>query len=50
MIKSEHTKDMERKEARKLREQVRNMTQEELKEWRNSHDPDSMGYAGEEAI
>lgn len=50
MIKSEQTKNMTQEEINKLQEKVAAMTPEELKEWRNSHDPDSMGYAGEEAI
>ena len=33
-----------------LQEKVSNMTEEELKEFRNSLDPDSMGFFGEESV
>ena len=33
-----------------LQEKVSNMTEEELKEFRNSLDPDNMGFFGEESV
>lgn len=47
-IFSEHTKEMTPKQRTELQEKVSNMTEEELKEFRNSLDPDSMGFFGEE--
>lgn len=49
-IISEHTKDMTPEQRAELQEKVRNMTEEELKEFRNSLDPDSMGFFGEESV
>ena len=42
-ILSEYTKDMTPEQRAELQEKVSNMTEEELKEFRNSLDPDSMG-------
>ena len=47
-ILSEYTKDMTPEQREELQEKVSNMTEEELKEFRNSLDPDSMGFFGEE--
>ena len=47
-ILSEYTKDMTPEQRAELQEKVSNMTEEELKEFRNSLDPDSMGFFGEE--
>ena len=45
-ILSEYTKDMTPEQRAELQEKVSNMTEEELKEFRNSLDPDSMGFFG----
>ena len=42
-ILSEYTKDITPEQRAELQEKVSNMTEEELKEFRNSLDPDSMG-------
>ena len=47
-ILSEYTKDITPEQRAELQEKVSNMTEEELKEFRNSLDPDSMGFFGEE--
>ena len=49
-IFSEHTKEMTPEQRIELQEKVSNMTEEELKEFRNSLDPDSMGFFGEECV
>lgn len=49
-ILSEYTKDMTLEQRKELQEKVTNMTEEELKEFRNSLDPDSMGFFGEESV
>ena len=49
-IKSEHTKNLSEKELLELQERVLNMSEAELKEFRNKFDPDAMGFYGEEAI
>lgn len=49
-IKSEHTKNLSEKELLELQERVSNMSEAELKEFRNKFDPDTMGFYGEEAI
>lgn len=49
-IKSEHTKNLSEKEMLELQERVSNMSEAELKEFRNNFDPDTMGFYGEEAI
>lgn len=41
-ILSEYTKDMTPEQRAELQEKVSNMTEEELKEFRNSLDPDSI--------
>lgn len=43
-ILSEYTKDITPEQRAELQEKVSNMTEEELKEFRNSLDPDSMGF------
>ena len=48
-ILSEYTKDMTPEQRAELQEKV-SMTEEELKEFRNSLDPDSMGFFGEESV
>lgn len=47
-MKSEHTKKMTPEELADLQKQVGEMTEEELREFRNSFDPDKMGFSGEE--
>ncbi|MDD3666607.1 MAG: hypothetical protein PHQ65_15175 [Bacteroidales bacterium] len=47
-MKSEHTGDMKAEEITALQEKVKNMSPEELKEFRNQMDPDAMGFQGEE--
>ena len=49
-ILSEHTKDMTPEQRAELQEKVSNMTEEELKAFRNSLDPDNMGCFGEESV
>ena len=49
-ILSEYTKDMTLEQREELQEKVSNMTEEELKEFRNSLDPDNMGFFGEESV
>ncbi len=49
-ILSEHTKDMTPEQRAELQEKVGSMTEEELKEFRNSLDPDNMGFFGEESV
>lgn len=49
-ILSEYTKDMTPEQRAELQEKVSNMTEEELKEFRNSLDTDSMGFFGEESV
>lgn len=45
-IKSESTKEMTQEEIKSLREKVAKMTPEELREFRNSHNADEMGFWG----
>lgn len=47
---AEQSKDMTPEQRAELQEKVSNMTEEELKEFRNSLDPDSMGFFGEESV
>jgi len=47
-ILSEHTKDMEPEQIEELQQKTGSMTEEELREFRNSFDPDKMGFCGEE--
>jgi hypothetical protein len=49
VLLSEQTKDMTQEELQELQAKVAGMTPEELKEYRNSQDPDSMGFWGEES-
>lgn len=49
-ILSEYTRDMAPEQKAELEEKVSSMTEEELKEFRNSLDPDSMGFYGEESV
>lgn len=49
-ISSEYTRDMTPEQKAELEEKVSSMTEEELKEFRNSFDPDSMGFYGEESV
>lgn len=49
-ILSEYTRDMAPEQRAELQEKVSSMTEEELKEFRNSLDPDSMGFYGEESV
>ena len=45
VLRSEHTKDMSPEE-----EKVGQMSEEELKAFRNSMNPDDMGFFGEESV
>ncbi len=47
MVNSEYLKD---KDPKDVQAAVDGMTPEELYEYRNSFDPDEMGYDGEEGI
>lgn len=47
-MKSEHTKGMTDEERRALQKKVESMDNEELAEFRNSFDEDTMGFSGEE--
>lgn len=49
-ILSEHTKDMKPEEVAELQAKIETMTEEELKEFRNSMNPDDMGFYGEECV
>lgn len=49
-MKSEHTKKMSDAEIKELQKNVSEMTEEELAEFRNSFDPDEMGFDGEEGV
>lgn len=50
VLRSEHTKDMSPEELAELQEKVRQMSEEELKAFRNSMNPDDMGFFGEESV
>lgn len=50
MIRSEHTKNFTDNEINTLQNKIMNMTPDELKNFRNSFDPDLMGFNGKEAI
>lgn len=47
-MKSEHTKDLQPEELSKLKEDVAAMDDDALAEFRNSFEPDEMGFSGEE--
>lgn len=47
---SEATATMTEEEIKKQQEQVSKMTEDELKAFRNSFDPDAMGFHGEESV
>lgn len=49
-MRSEHTKNMSDKEIQILQKNVAEMTEEELAEFRNSFDPDEMGFDGKEGV
>lgn len=48
-IKSESTKSMTEEEIKELQKKVAGMTPEQLREFRNSHDADGMGFFGKES-
>lgn len=50
VLRSEHTKDMRPEELAELQEKVGQMSEEELKAFRNSMNPDDMGFFGEESV
>lgn len=50
VLYSEHTKDMSSEELAELQEKVGQMSEEELKAFRNSMNPDDMGFFGEESV
>lgn len=50
VLRSEHTKGMSPEELAKLQEKVGQMSEEELKAFRNSMNPDDMGFFGEESV
>ena len=47
-MESEHTKKLQPEELAKLKEDVAAMDDDALAEFRNSFDPDTMGFSGEE--
>lgn len=47
-MSSEKTKNLTQKELVMIRRNVENMTDEELEVFRNSFEPDEMGFNGEE--
>ena len=47
-MKSEHTKDMSAQELDALQRSVEEMDDEGLAQFRNSFDPDAMGFSGAE--
>ena len=49
-IFSEHTKDMAPEQREGLQEKVSSMAKKELKKFRNSQEPDNMGFFGEESV
>ncbi len=49
-ILSEHTEGMTPEQRVELQEKISSMTEEELKEFRNSLDSDNMGFYGEESV
>ena len=50
VLRSEHTQDMSPEELAELQEKVGQMSEEELKAFRNSMNPDDMGFFGEESV
>lgn len=50
VLRSERTKDMSPEELAELQEKVGQMSEEELKAFRNSMNPDDMGFFGEESV
>lgn len=50
VLLSEHTKDMSLEELAELQEKVGQMSHEELKVFRNSINPDDMGFFREESV
>ena len=50
VLRSEHTKDMSPEELAEHQEKVGQMSEEELKAFRNSMNPDDMGFFGEESV
>ena len=50
VLRSEHTKDMSPEELAELQEKVGQMSKGELKAFRNSMNPDDMGFFGEESV
>ena len=50
VLRSEYTKDMSPEELAELQEKVGQMSEEELKAFRNSMNPDDMGFFGEESV
>lgn len=50
VLHSEHTKGMSPEELAELQEKVGQMSEEELKAFRNSMNPDDMGFFGEESV
>ena len=50
VLRSEHTKDMSPEELAEPQEKVGQMSEEELKAFRNSMNPDDMGFFGEESV
>ena len=50
VLRSEHTKDMSPEELAELQAKVGQMSEEELKAFRNSMNPDDMGFFGEESV
>lgn len=50
MIRSEHTQIFTEDELKVLQSDIQCMTEEELIEFRNSFDSDTMGFIGKEAM
>ena len=49
-IRSEQTKDLTQDELAALQQEVAGMTPEELRQFRNLMDADSMGFFGKESL
>lgn len=47
-MRSEHTKDMQAQELETLQRSIEEMDDEQLAQFRNSFDPDTMGFSGAE--
>ena len=50
MISSESMKNLTKREQVELQKQIQGMSPDDLKVFRNSFDPDEMGFDGEEGV